>query len=147
MVGTTKQLIIWLAGQNTDKQFEVSPYHKKRSLDANAYCWLLCTKIADTLLTTKEDIYLQMIKKYAPSILIAVRAEKEVKGFFIYYELFETSTINNKPADYYRVWKGSSDMDASEMAKFIDCIIEDAKEMDIETLPPSEIKRLKEMWK
>lgn len=147
MVGKANELIIWLAGQNTDKKFEVSPYHPKRSLDANAYCWVLCTKIADALFVTKEDIYLQMLKKYAPSILIPVRAEKEVKGFFKYYVLFETSTISGQPADYYRVWKGSSDMDSAEMSQFIDHIIDEAKQMDIETIPTDEINRLKELWK
>jgi hypothetical protein len=33
------------------------------------------------------------------------------------------------------------------MAVLIDGIISEAKEMGIETLPPREVERLKEMWK
>lgn len=146
MVGLPKQLITWLLEQDQTKDFECKRYHQKRSLDANAYCWVLCSKIADATGQTKDEVYLRMIHDYAPSILIPVKAEKEVKGFFKYYELFKTSTISKIPADYYRVMKGSSDMDASEMAKFIDHIIDECHDLDIETMTPSEIQRLKETW-
>ena len=147
MVGLPKRLIQWLLEQDQTKEFEVTRYHKKRSLDANAYCWVLCSKIADVVMATKDEIYVQMIHEYAPSMLIPVTSETEVKGYFKYYEFFQTSTINGVPADYYKVFKGSSDMNAYEMGKFIDHIIEDAQALDIETMTPSEIDRLKEMWK
>ena len=147
MVGFPKQLITWLLEQDQSKEYEVTRHHKKRSLDANAYCWVLCSKIADVVMATKDEIYLQMIHEYAPCILIPVMAGNEVKGYFKYYELFKTSTINDVPADYYKVFKGSSDMDAYEMGKFIDHIVEDAQALGIETMTPSEINRLKEMWR
>ena len=46
MVGTQKQLITFLLEQEKDKQFEIKEYKPKRSLTANAYCWVLCDKIA-----------------------------------------------------------------------------------------------------
>lgn len=147
MVGTPKKLIAWLLEQDETKEYEITRYHQKRSLDANAYCWVLCSKIADVIMSTKDEIYLQMIHEYAPSMLIPVTSEKEVKGYFKYYEFFQTSTINGVPADYYKVFKGSSDMDAYEMGRFIDHIIDEAKALDIETMTPSEIQRLKEMWR
>ena len=147
MIGIPKKLIAWLLEQDQTKEYEVTRHYKKRSLDANAYCWVLCSKIADVVMATKDDIYLQMIHEYAPSMLIPVMAETEVKGYFKYYKLFQTSTINGVPADYYKVFKGSSDMNAYEMGKFIDHIIEEAKALDIETMTPSEIERLKEMWR
>ena len=36
---------------------EIKKYRKKRSLDANAYCWVLCDKIAKTIGATKEEVY------------------------------------------------------------------------------------------
>ena len=41
---------------------ELKKYKKKRSLDANSYCWVLCDKIAkelckDGTIITKEDVY------------------------------------------------------------------------------------------
>ena len=39
------------------------PYKKKRSLDANAYCWAIITKIANhpDIKSSKEEIYEEMI--------------------------------------------------------------------------------------
>ena len=54
--------------KNEDKlNIEIKKYRKKRSLDANAYCWVLCDKIAkelskDGIITTKEKIYKEAIK-------------------------------------------------------------------------------------
>jgi hypothetical protein len=42
--------------------------------------------------------------------------------------------------------KGSSEYDTAEMARFIDRIVEEAKELDIETLPEAEVERLKALW-
>ena len=49
--------------KNEDKlNVEIKKWYKKRSLDANSYCWVLCEKIAkeiskDGTIVTKEDIY------------------------------------------------------------------------------------------
>ena len=47
---------------------------KKRSLDANAYFWVLVGKIADKLRASKDEIYFEMLKKYGQSITVTVRA-------------------------------------------------------------------------
>ena len=49
--------------KNQDKlNIELKKWYKKRSLDANAYCWVLCDMIAkeiskDGTIITKEEIY------------------------------------------------------------------------------------------
>jgi len=153
MIGNPLKLIDWLKEQDAKKLFEIKAYHPKRSLDANAYCWVLCTMIADVLLIEKEDAYRQELEKYAPQILVPLRADLNPEGYFRYYTYDCTSTLVNQETEesetfnYYRVIKGSSEFDSAEMARFIDCIIQDAKELDIETMPPAEIQRLKEMWR
>ena len=59
MIGTSNKLITYLIEQAKDKQFELKEYHQKRSLNANAYCWVLCDNIAkemskDGQVITKE---------------------------------------------------------------------------------------------
>ena len=61
MVGTSNKIITYLLEQAKDKQFEIKEYRQKRSLDSNAYCWVLCDKIAkelskDGTIITKEKI-------------------------------------------------------------------------------------------
>lgn len=62
MIGTSNKIITYLLEQAKDKQFEIKEYRQKRSLDSNAYCWVLCDKIAkelskDGTIITKEKIY------------------------------------------------------------------------------------------
>lgn len=42
--------------------------------------------------------------------------------------------------------KGSSEYDTAEMAHFIDSIVEEAKELGIETSTPDELERMKQEW-
>ena len=41
---------------------EIKEHRKKRSLDANAYAWVLINKIADALRITPKEIYRQAIQ-------------------------------------------------------------------------------------
>ena len=47
-------------------------------------------------------------------------------------------------------WKGAGvvlpEYDRAEMARFTDCVIGEAKELGIETLPPEELERMLDEW-
>ena len=146
MIGTPLVLISWLTAQQPDKVFEVSEYHEKRSLNANAYAWALIGKIADTLRKSKEEVYLQMLKDYGQSEFVSVLADIDVKGYFKYYEEYGTGHVQGREFKHYKVFKGSSEYDSKEMAILIDGIVQEAKALDIETRTPAEIEQLiKEM--
>jgi hypothetical protein len=49
-------------------------------------------------------------------------------------------------ATFYKIYRGSHTYDTKEMALLIDGTIADAKDLDIETLPPDEIRQMKERW-
>ena len=127
--------------------WELKEYHPKRSLNANSYAWALISKIADALRANKDDIYLKMLEDYGQSLLIPVEVGKQPDGFFKYFRYITTSPINGKSADWYKVSKGSSNFDSKEMAIFIDGIVSEAQDLEIETIPPRELLRLKEIWK
>ena len=119
---------------------------KKRSLDSNAYGWLLIGKIADVLRASKEDVYLNMLKQYGQSTVVSIASEIDIKGFIKYYEDFGKGEVKGKEFTHYKVYKGSSEFDSKEMAILIDGIVSEAKELDIETETPEEIERMKSMW-
>jgi hypothetical protein len=125
---------------------EIKPFRKRRSLNANAYAWKLITDIADVLRASKDEIYLQMLKRYGQSELISVLAHIPVAGYIKYYEEAGESTLNGKAFKHYRVYKGSSEFDTREMAILIDGIVADAKELNIPTETPEEIERIKSLW-
>ena len=147
MIGNAEQIIKWLFNQDREKIFEVKEHKEKRSLNANAYAWSLIGKIADALMTSKEETYLTMLKRYGQSEMVSVLSSIDVSGYFKYYEPIATTMLQGKEFTHYKIFKGSSEYDSREMAVLIDGIVSEAKELDIETLPPAEVERLKEMWK
>ena len=142
MIGTSKDLIKWLLEQDEEKKFEVQECKGKRSLSQNSYCWLLINKIANILRLSKEEIYLQMLEDYGQSILIPVKKGEKPNGYFKYYKYETSSILNGKEADWYKIYKGSSEFDSKEMTILIDGIIQECKQLGIETLPLEELKRL-----
>lgn len=147
MIGKAEELVRWLWNQDRDKVFEIKEHKEKRSLNANAYAWSLIGKIADTLRTSKDEVYLTMLKRYGQSEMVSVLSSIDVTGYFKYFEPIATATLQGKEFTHYKIFKGSSEYDTREMAILIDGIISEAKDLEIETLPPNEVERLKEMWK
>lgn len=133
---------------------ELKKYRKKRSLDANAYCWILCDMIAKELskegITTKEAIYKNAIKqigRFEP-LIIEEKAfenfkriwEKQGLGFLIQEVSRKDKCV--KVHCYY----GSSTYDSKEMSLLIDLIVQEAKQLGIETKSKNEIDSLLEQW-
>lgn len=147
MVGTPKQLVEWLFTQDRDKTFECLEYRQKRSLNANSYAWALIVKIANAMRLSKEEVYLHMLQHYGQSEVISIKADINISGYFKYYKEIGTGTVQGKLFKHYRIYKGSSEYDTQEMAILIDGIVEEAKNLDIETMTPAELERLKGAWK
>lgn len=125
---------------------ELKKYRKRRSLNSNNYAWELITQIANVIRSNKEEVYLEMLKRYGQSQMISVLKEINVSKFLKYYEEAGESTLNGKEFKHYKVYIGSSEMDTKEMSILIDGIVSEARELGIETLPPNEIESLKRSW-
>lgn len=121
-------------------------YRKKRSLDANSYCWVLCTKIAELIGTSKDEVYQEMLQKYGlvQDTPITVKAEVNMNTIPGYW-LFIKESKDGKWKSYLPI-RGTSTYDSKEMANFIDRVVDEAKEMGIETLPPEELERMVGAW-
>ena len=129
-------------------EYEITTAKKKRSLNANAYAWQLMTKIGDALRKSKEEIYLDMLKDYGQGGAISVQ-EKFTENFkrtYKYHESLGKSELKGKMFEHFRFWVGSSDYSTEEMSIFIDGIVQEAKQLGIETLTPAELARLKDEW-
>ena len=126
---------------------EIKKYRKKRSLNSNNYAWKLITQIANIIKSSKDEVYLLMLKRYGQSQMISVLEEIDVSKFLKYYEEAGESILNGKKFKHYKVYTGSSEMDTKEMSILIDGIVSEAKELGIETLTPKELSILKDEWK
>ncbi len=142
--------------KNEDKlDIDIKKYRKKRSLDANAYCWVLCDKIAkeiskDGTITTKEEIYKDAIKNigtFEPMIV----EEKAFENFKRIWEkqglgfLIQEVTRKDKCVKVH-CYYGSSTYDTKEMSLLIELLVEEAKQLNIEVKTKQEIESLLNMW-
>lgn len=134
-----------------DKKLSIKAvqYREKRSLDSNAYCWVLLQKIAEAVNSDKWEIYLRCLQRYSRAfshVIVKPEAVERMK------ELYRTCidlgeiAVNGQSGHQLQVYYGSSTFDTKEMSVFIDGIVSECKELGIETLPPEEIERMKAMW-
>jgi hypothetical protein len=124
-------------------RLKLSKWSDKRSLDSNAYLWQLVTKIADAVKSSKEEVYEELLRKYGlvdEEVVITVKSTVDMSRIEGHWLKIKD---NGTWSGYIRI-RGSSEYDRREMANFLDRVVEDAKEIGVETLTPTELERLKE---
>lgn len=126
--------------------YDIVKRRKKRSNDANALCWKLCSDIADVLRTDKDSIYVDMLKNYGQSDVVAVSPEVNPEHYFKYYDFFGKRYVEGEEKIFYTVYRGSSGYDTREMSILIDGIISEAKALDIEVISEYEKSLLLDEW-
>ena len=122
-----------------------------RSLNANAYMWVLLGKMAKVLGTSKEDLYRQYIEWYGLYILFSIEDEAvdyhmkdwESRGIGWFSSFLGSKNGMSEVISYY----GSSTYKTDEMARVLEQVVIDAKELGIETMTPNELLELKENWR
>jgi hypothetical protein len=131
---------------------EVKPFRQRRSLDANAYCWVLLDKLAAKTGEPKEMVYRQYIQNIGGnSEIVCVKNEAVDRLCYGWRRNgigWQTETMDSKLDGCTNVilYYGSSVYDSSQMGRLLDLIIQDCKAVGIPTETPSEIARLKAMW-
>ena len=138
-IGTPEELSMYLWNLDKEKKYEIKEYKQKRSLSQNSYAWVLINELANKMRISKEEMYIQLLEDYSQCLMIPVEKGKKPNGYFKYYKYIATTNINGKEADYYKVFKGSSEFNTEEMSIFLDGIIQECKQLDIQTLTPQEI--------
>ena len=122
--------------QRAGKTFSASVdvFRQKRSLDANAYMWVLLERISEAIHTDKDRVYIDMLKRYGQFTHICVKPEA-VEAFKREWravrELGEV-TINGKKAVQLQCYFGSSTYDTKEMSRLIDGIITECEDLGID---------------
>ena len=145
---TEIQQFLYKLDKNTIYDLKIDKHRNKRSLDANNYAWHLINEIANALRMSKEEVYLQMLKSYGQREYVSMLANVNPSRISKYYEEQGTFKHNNNTFKSYMFYIGTSQYDSREMAIFIDGLVQEAKQLGIETLEDIEIQELlKEMEK
>ena len=127
---------------------DIKQHRERRSLDSNAYMWVLCAKIADALRTSKDEVYLTMLERYGQFTHIIVKPEAVDKVMQAWRTVRNLGGIHigGRMGVQLQCYFGSSTYNTKEMATLIDGIVGECKDMGIETLPPDEIEAMKAEW-
>lgn len=132
-------------------QIEIKLYRQARSLNANAYLWVLCEQLSEKLGIDKEDIYrravkesglsqdLQLPNKAVPTMQRAW--ERQGIGWF-------SKKVDgvDENTSLIRFYYGSSCYNSKQMARLLDNIVQECHAQDIDTLTPSERALLCDKW-
>lgn len=135
-----------------DKEYNVTIKGKGRSLDANAYCWVLLDRLAAHYGISKQEVYRQEIRNIGGVSDVLCLQEKAADAFCRSWErngigwMAETFPSKLKGCVNVTVWYGSSTYDTEQMSRLIDAVVQDCKSAGIETMTPAELDALVSRW-
>ena len=140
--------------------FSVKEYKKKRSLDANAYYWLLVTKLARVLNLSKPHLHNLLLRRYGQPEIIdgqmvflvlpdsesGTRKADEAETYHIRPTSQVKTGVDGKMYRTYVMLRGSSTYNTAEMSELIDGLVSECREQGLETLPADELERMMQMY-
>lgn len=139
--------------KDKDLDVEIKKHSKKRSLNANAYAWVLMTRIAEEMskdcIVDKWSIYKNLLKKYSISyeyLVVKKDALPRLEKAFRVVETLGEGMLGDEKAYQVQAYYGSSTFTQDEMRVFLDGVVYEAKELEIETETPDELERMKSLW-
>lgn len=132
--------------------------HKKRSLNANAFCWVLCQAIAERLsrdgqYVSKEEIYRGCIQdsQQMQHLLIQSKAAPAFRRSWerngIGFQVVEIGQSKDHAGyEWIGLYAGSSTYSVAEMSRLLDCLVDEARQVGAETEPPDYVQALLDDW-
>ena len=132
---------------------EVKEHRRKRSLDANAYAWVLIHKLAQATRMTPVEVYREAIRNVGNNATPLCVREQDVAHVVKCWErnglgwLVEDLGMSQVPGcRNLLAYHGSSTYDTEQMSRLIDNLVQDCKALDIETLSEEKLSLLKGEW-
>ena len=143
---------------DTDIEYtvEIKRKGKKRSLNANAYCWTLCQRIAEELSKNgyigKEEVYRKAILDSQQGEPVGV-PNNRLDSFIRKWQSNGIGWIcviddNERLSGVKRVYlyAGSSTYNTAEMSRLIECLVDECNQLGINLEPSEYIQSLVEGW-
>lgn len=126
-------------------------WRENKTLTQNGYYWKLLELMAQELGSTKEEIHEEILRDYGtidcdengtPITIKQPRFQdpKRLPGHWKF--MYESK---DGESNVFVQIKGVSDCNTKEMSVLLDGAIQEAKELGVETLPPKEVERLKQL--
>lgn len=131
---------------------KLGKFKQKRSLDANAYAWVLIGKIAEKTNIPKNEVYQNAIRGIGGNYDVVCIQDKAVDSLRNAWARngigWMTDTMPSKLDGCTNVmlYYGSSTYDVEQMSRLINNIVQDCKALGIETKSGAEIDSLLNSW-
>ena len=131
---------------------EIKPYRARRSLDSNAYAWVLLDRLSEKLGISKVELYREYIRNIGGVSETVCVQDKAVDKLCEAWESkgvgWQTETFPSKIEGCTNVvlYYGSSTYDSAQMKRLLDLIRQDCAEQGIEYATPDEIAKMMSLW-
>ena len=156
-VGKNLPKLADIEGKQLD--IKVTQHREKRTLTQNAYYWTLLSKLSAKLQISNARLHNMLLRDVAPPWVIdgkmcmqpipnTDKAENAVLEETTFHLKPTSGIIVGNDQDIYRwyvVLRGSSTFDTAEMTALLNRLVEECKTQGIETLPPEELERMRQM--
>lgn len=133
-------------------EYEISPVSKKRSLNANNYCWLLCGKIAEKLQIRDVDVYRDAVLDVGYYATFTMHPS-EVDSFTVAWGKlgigWQTAQVDYEQDGNLVVvfaYYGSSTYTRAEMNRLLNWLVQEAQQLGIDTEDPAKIQQMLDYW-
>ena len=150
-----RDLMIMAFDPDKDYELIIKEYKERRSLQANAYSYVLTDKLAKKMLIagarySKDEMHAEMIFRYGVQetdengdpLFWYVPEGVKVTDYYLYARPIGSGRLGGKPATQWQIFKPSHEYTRSEFNTFLQGIVEECKEQGIETKTPDEIARM-----
>ena len=138
----------------------VKQWREKRTLDANAYYWVLIGKLADSLKVSRPALHNRMLSRYGEdetidgqTVYIVLpdtdEASRTAERAETYHLRPTSETREGRDGKTFRTWvmlKGSRNMNTKQFARLLDGLIDECNECHIPTATPREVERMMEAY-
>ena len=142
--------------ENTEYTVTITKKSKRRSLNANAYAWVLCEKIAKELsknaYISKNDVYKRVIQEAGTFTYLPIK--NDATGRFIeiwhghglgwYAE--DAGPAKTEGYTIIRAYHGSSVYTVDEMRRLIDALVDECNQLNIPLENNDYINSLIDEW-
>jgi hypothetical protein len=127
---------------------EIKQHRFSRSLNSNAYLWVLLERMADALKTSKDELYLLMLERYGVFTHVIVKPEAVNRMMLEWRTVRNLGevVINGQHGFQLQCYFGSSTYDTKEMSRLIDGVVSECRDIGIETLSREEIETMNQAW-
>lgn len=156
MTGNKLQIINLVESEPLDKLWDIKEHKAKRSLNQNSYYWALLAKVAEKSSISRNRCHNEMLASYGQDEYVDDRlvyvtipdnekAEREAMEAETYHLRPTSSVMDGNDGMLYRVWvmlRGSHTYNTAEMRRLLEGMIDEAKQLGIETLPEEELEML-----